>query len=60
MPQLIDQKIFSAGLDRTDGRPALSDIGCGHVKRPFAPNGSALRRPARCAPDELLATGTGQ
>ena len=45
---------------KMDGRLARSDIECGNTKQPFAPNGSAMRRPARCAPDELLAAGIGQ
>ena len=59
-PRMSSSSAPSLCEKEMDGRLARSDIEFGNVKQPFAPNGSAMRRPAQCVPDELLATGIGQ
>ena len=68
-PRLLDQEKFLAGLDRTDGprklpssAPSLCEEN-GWTARAeryrVRENEAAMRRSARCAPDELPATGIG-
>ena len=47
-------------LQKMDGRLMRSNIECGNMRQPFAPNGLAMRRPAQYAPDEFFAKGNGQ